>query len=168
MPLPVGVSVAMMSAIKGAKLLREAGAQERRAQVAGGADLQRDVALADDALEVPVRHRSRTAVDVKRHMRPERQQMVAGDGARARNRRAAGVHGRDHVVRARGRDQRRVFVGARKGAEAGLGEPDALLRNLAEIVAGEPRLENDRARMHGHAARPVAARSICARRPRAP
>ena len=55
----------------------------------------------------------------------------------------------------RGRDQRRVLVGVREGAEAGLGEPHAELCDLAEIVSGEAGLKNDRTRVHGHAAGPI-------------
>ena len=60
MPLPVGVSVRDDEAVERAVLLGEPRAQQRGAQVAGGADLQRDVALPDDALEV-ARPASRSA-----------------------------------------------------------------------------------------------------------
>ena len=68
MPLPVGVSVAIMSRSK-ALCRWPARAQQRGAQIARGADLQCDFALEDDAFEVRVRHRRRPAVDVERHMR---------------------------------------------------------------------------------------------------
>ena len=60
MPEPVGVSVPMMKRSKAPSLLGEPRAQKRGAQVAGGADLQRDLAFLDHALEV-ARPASRSA-----------------------------------------------------------------------------------------------------------
>jgi hypothetical protein len=89
---------------------------------------------------------------VERDVRLHRQQVIAGDRAGARDRRAAGVAGGDHAVRPRGGDQRRVLERGLERAEARLGKPHALLGDLAEVVAIERRLENDRAGMHLHAA----------------
>src|SRR5262245_19633275 len=86
--------------------------------------------------------------------------MVAGNRARAGDRRAAGVHRRNHVVSARSRDQRRILVRARKRAESSLGKPDAFFGDLAKIVSGEIWLENDGAGMNRHAARPVAVEAL--------
>ena len=58
-------------------------------------------------------------------------------------------------MRARRGDQRRIFERGLEGAEAGLGEPHALLRDLAEVVAVERRFENDGAGVNLHSARPV-------------
>ena len=81
--------------------------------------------------------------------------MVAGDCPGARDRGPAGVAGGDHAVRARRGDQRCIFERSLEGAEAGLGEPYALLRDLTGIVAVERRFENDGAGVNPHPARAV-------------
>ena len=66
-------------------------------------------------------------------------------------------------MRARRGDERRVVVCGLEGAEARLREPHALLRDLAEVVAGERRLENDRAGVDLHAAGPVVLEALMRR-----
>ena len=110
MPLPVGVSVAMMKRSNAPIALGEPCAQQRRAQIAGGADLQGDLGFFDHALEVGVRHGGRPAIDMERHVRMHLEQMIAGDRAGARDRRAAGVAGGDHARRLGVGDQRDVIV----------------------------------------------------------
>ena len=78
MPLPVGVSVAMRKRSNCFASRTRSASQSSGAQVAGGADLQRDLALVDDAREVRVGHRDRPAIDVERDVRAAScKQMVA-------------------------------------------------------------------------------------------
>ena len=83
------------------------------------------------------------------------QQMIAGDGAGARDRRAAGVAGGDQARRLGVGDQRDVIVGALDRAEARFRQPHALLRQLAKIGCLQARLKDHRAGDDAHAARPV-------------
>ncbi len=142
-------------AIEGVHAARKVGAQERGAQVAGRAHLERDIRLGDDALEIAIGHGGRPAVDMKRDVRADGEEMVAGDRARSRDRRSARVTGRDHAGRPGSRNQRCVLVSRLHGPEARLGKPHALAGNLLEVLGREPRLENDRARVHPHPTRPI-------------
>ena len=81
--------------------------------------------------------------------------MIAGDGAGARDRRAAGVAGGDEAGRLGVRDHRHVVVGGLDRAEAGLRQRHAPGRQLDEVLALQPGFENDRAGDHPHAARAV-------------
>jgi hypothetical protein len=63
-------------AAKSAVLFGKARTQQGRAQVAGGAHLQCDLAFGNDALEVRIGHGGRTAVDVKRDVGPHGQEMI--------------------------------------------------------------------------------------------
>src|SRR5262249_21202227 len=72
------------------------------------------------------------------------------------NRRAAGVHHRYYAVRARHGDIGRVFVRRGEIAKTRFGEPHAFALHLGEIGVGQSGLEDDRAGVHAHAARPVA------------
>ena len=71
-------------AIERAWRSRQSAQQKSGAQIAGRAELQRHVALIDQAREVGVRHGDRAAVDVKRHVRPHGEQMVGRDRATSR------------------------------------------------------------------------------------
>ena len=88
-------------------------------------------------------------------MRLHREQMIAGDRAGAGDRRPAGVAGGDHAVRARSGDERRILERGLEGAKTRLCQPHALFRDLAQVVAAQRRLENDRAGVDLHPARPV-------------
>src|ERR1700730_14247233 len=132
-------------------LLRKSRREKRGTQVSGGANLQRDLAVTDKTLEIGVAHRGWTAVHMKRDMRPHRQEMLSGDGTRARNGRAAGMNRGDHAMRARGRHKRHIIKGAGKIAEAGLGQPDTVSLQLGEIFILEAGLENDLACVDRHA-----------------
>ena len=92
----------------------------------------------DDAREILVGHRDRAAVDVERDVGLDLDQMIAADRAGARDRRAAGVQVVIMPCCLRLGDHRRVVVGGLHRAEAGLGEPHALLRDLREIRLGSP------------------------------
>ena len=59
-------------------------------------------------------------------------------------------------------DKRDVIVGGLYGAEAGLGERDAVCRKLLEVGGFQARLQNDRACDHPHAARPKGGKASCA------
>ena len=169
MPLPVGVSVAMMKAVEGVMALGERRAQQRGAQVAGGADLQRHVAFDDDPLEILVGHGGRPAVHVERHVRLHREQMIAGDRAGARDRRAAGVAGGDHAMRAWRRRRaariRNAVLKAPKPAFASHTPFFAISPRSLPVSAGsrmtEPAIDL-------HAAGPVVLEALAAPRPRAP
>ena len=163
MPLPVGVSVAMMKRSNAPSCVGEPRAQQRGAQVAGGADLQRDLGLPDDALEVRVRHRGRAAIDVERDVRMHLQQMIAGDRAGARDRRAAGVAGGDQPGRLRVRHHRHIVVSGLHRAEAGFGQPHALLRQLAEVRRLQAGLQDHRAGDDLHAARAIVRKAALCR-----
>jgi hypothetical protein len=58
-------------------------------------------------------------------------------------------------MRARRSDQRGVLERGLERAESGLGEPHALLGDLAEVIAAERGLEDDRAGVDFHSAGPV-------------
>ena len=65
------------------------------------------------------------------------------------------MHGGHHAEASRRAHQRRVIVRRGERAEPGLGEPDALPDEIGEIGLRQPRLEDHRARMDAHAARPI-------------
>jgi hypothetical protein len=155
MPEPVGVSVPMMKRSKAPCLFRKPRAQQRRAQVAGGAYLQRDVAIDDDAPEIGIRHGGGTAVDVKRDVRPHRQEVISRDRARPGDRRAAGVTCGYKASPLCGCDQRDIVVGRLHRAEPCLGKPHAVGCQLGKIRLVEPGLKNDGPCVHAHPARPV-------------
>ena len=115
-------------------------------------DLQRDVGVVDDGGEVLVRHRHRPAIDVERDVGAHVEQMLAGDRRRIGDRGAAGVAVDDHAGGLRHLHIGGVSEGRLEPAEAGLGEPDALLRHLVEIVLRQPGLQDHRAGMHPHSA----------------
>ena len=168
MPLPVGVSVAT---------IRRSNASWRWASVAHSSAVRRLPAVQTCRAMSPstmIRSKSRSGMAVGPPFTwndtcgfiASKWSPVIAPGARDRG--PAGVTGGDHAVRARRGDQRRIFERGLEGAEAGLGEPHALLRDLTEVVAVERRLENDGAGVNLHSARAGSARSISARRRRAP
>ena len=152
MPLPGRRIGRDDEAIECTMLCCQDGTQKRRAQIAGGADLQRDLALADHAGEIRVRHGRRPAIDVERHVRMHRQQMIAGDGAGARDRRPAGMASGDQTGGFRFRDQRHVVVGGLHRAEARLGEPHTLARHFLEVGLLQSRLQDHGAGHDAHSA----------------
>ena len=97
-------------AVEGAVGIGEPRAKQRGAQISGGADLQRDLRFLDHPLEILVGHGGRPAIDVERDVRMHLEQMVAGDGAGAGDRGAAGVAGGDQSRRLGVGDQRHVVV----------------------------------------------------------
>jgi hypothetical protein len=124
---------------------------QRGAQVPRGGELQRDVAaVADDALVVARAHGRRAAVDVAGDVRLHRQERVGVDAVQAsRDRAAARVAHHDEPGLARRPDERDVVHGRRHGAEAGLGQPDALGAQLGEVGRLQPGLEDDRPGVDG-------------------
>ena len=81
--------------------------------------------------------------------------MVAGDGARAWDRSAAGMAGGDQAGRLGIAHQRHVIVGRLHRAEAGLGKAHAVDREFDEVGGFEARFEDHRTGKHAHAAWPV-------------
>ena len=110
----------------------------------------------DDALEVRVRHRGRPAVDVERDVRVHLQQMIAGDRAGARDRRAAGVAGGDQ---ARPPWRRRPAARSRRRSSPRRSRPWRAARPCAASSAKsaclEAGLQDHRAGDDPHAARPI-------------
>ena len=112
--------------------------------------------IVDKAREIGVWHGDRPAVHVIRDIGRYLEEVIGPDAGRAWNGGTAGVHHGYHAVLARHGNIGRVFIGRCKIAKSRLGKPNALSLHLGEIIFGQPRLQDDRAGVNAHAARPVA------------
>ncbi|WP_147397504.1 hypothetical protein [Amycolatopsis panacis] len=130
---------------------------QRRLEVAGQHHLQRHVRLGEQRLDLRERQRRRAAVGVPAHVGAQCEQCFAAQRGPARGARPAGVahHGQPGLARPTHVVDPAHRVGER--AEAVLGQADAGLGQLPEILFGQRRLDQHRARADPHAAGPVLA-----------